>query len=307
MSAVAARAARKILAEGKVGPRTPPRVPFRARAVVILTPVALAGLAAVAGCGTAASSTAQPVTVPSAPISSAAPAAPTPSPSLAPTQDVPDSAPPATSADDGSAGLSAVLNMQDGQGDSYSQTFTFSSPEPESDVADVINGMSTCQLGVAIPARNLVVPVQITTTLTTSVQTQIPIEMDLGQYDSDESNAGIPGDVVYQTSSGDLCATDQPGADVTLNQGQTATTQAWIVLQNAITPAYPDGDTAQLGTNFIFFGYAGTGLVTSAHGTAVCSGDSQTSESDAPPYLVFAGQDPSGEGCNGTYSASSSS
>lgn len=197
--------------------------------------------------------------------------------------------------------------MQDGQGDSYTQTFAFSSPEPESDVPDAINGVQTCQLGVAIPTRNLVIPVQITTTLTTSVQTQIQIEMDLGQYDSNDSNAGIPGDVVYQTTSGDLCATDQPGANVTLSQGQTVTTQAWIVLQNAITPAYPNGDTAQLGTNFIFLGYAGSGIVTSAHGTAVCSGDPQTAESDAPPFLVFAGQDPSGEGCSGTYSASSSS
>jgi hypothetical protein len=303
VSAVAARAVLEILAKGKVRSRMLRCVPLGARAGMILTPAALAGLAAVAGCSSAASSTVQPVAVPSAPISSAPPAAAS---SSAATADVPYSAPPTTSAGDGPAGLSAVLTMQDGQGDSYTQTFTFSSPEPESDVPDVINGVQTCQLGVAIAARNLVVPVQIATTLTTSVQTQIPIEMDLGQYDSDAANAGLPGDVVYQTSSGDLCATNEPGGDVTLSQGQTVTTQAWIVLQNAVTPAYPGGDSAQLGTNFIFFGYVGSGIVTSATGTAVCSGDPQTAQSDAPPYLVFAGQAPSGEGCNGTYSTSSS-
>ena len=193
--------------------------------------------------------------------------------------------------------------MQDGQGDSYTQTFTFGSPEPESDVSDAINGMQTCELGVAIPARNLVVPVQITTTLTTSVQTQVQIGMNIAQYNSDDSNAGLPGDIIYQTTSGDLCETDQPGAEVTLSQGQSATTQAWIVLQNAITPAYPDGDLAELGTNFIYFGYTGESGVTSAQGTAVCNGAPQTQQTSSPPYLVFAGNAPSGEGCDGKYTA----
>jgi hypothetical protein len=195
--------------------------------------------------------------------------------------------------------------MTDGQGDSFTQTFAFGSPEPESDVPDVINGVTTCTLGVAIPARNLVVPVQITTTLTTSVQTQIPLELDVSQYSSVNPNSGIPGDVIYQTTSGDQCATDQPGGDVTLSQGQSATTRAWLVLQDAITPSYPNGDQAALGANFIFFGYAGSGSVTSAHGTAVCTGDPTTNEMDSPPYLVFAGNAPSGEGCDGQYTASS--
>lgn len=202
------------------------------------------------------------------------------------------------------AGDSAVLTMKDGQGDSYTQTLTFGSPESESDVPDAISGVQTCQLAVAIPARNLVVPVQITTTLTTSVQTQIPIALDISQYSSQDSNAGLPGDVVYRTTAGDQCATDQTGAEVTLSEGQSATTQAWIVLQNAVTPAYPDGDQAQLGVNFIYFGYAGTDEVTSAQGTAVCTGDPQTQQMYSPPYLVFAGSAPSGEGCDGQYTVS---
>jgi hypothetical protein len=196
--------------------------------------------------------------------------------------------------------------MKDGQGDSYTQTFAFGSPEPESNVPDAINGMQTCELGVAIPARNLVVPVQITTTLTTSVQTQIPIQIDVTDYaqtgfSTAGPNAGIPGDVVYQTTAGDQCETNQEGAQVTLSQGQSATTQAWIVLQDAITPAYPDGDVAQLGENFVYFG--DDNAVTSAQGAAVCSGNSQTQETYSPPYLVFVGNAPSGEGCDGQYTA----
>jgi hypothetical protein len=276
----------------------PSHVSWRTPAGMILVPAVCIGLATVAGCGSGASYVAQPAAASSAAFSSAPPS------SQVTTEGSPDGSPSAGSPGDGSSGLTAVLNMQDGQGDSFTQTLTFGSPEPESDVPDAISGMQTCELGVAIPARNLVVPVQITTTLTTSVQTQLPIGMNIGQYDSADANAGLPGDVIYETTSGDLCATDQTGADVTLSQGQSAATQAWIVLQNAITPAYPDGDTAQLGTNFIYFGYAGSGEVTSAQGTAVCTGDPQTQQSYAPPFLIFAGNAPSGEGCDGTYSGS---
>jgi hypothetical protein len=263
----------------------------RVRVAVILSPAACAILTITSGCGSGASIAAQPPAAPSAAIAS------TPPSSQADSQ-------PASSSGNSSSGLGAVVNMQDGQGDSYSQTFTFGSLEPESDVPEVISGVQTCQLGVAIPARNLVVPVKITTTLNSSVQTQISIQVNISQYSSDESNAGIPGDVIYQLTSGAQCATDQPGGVVTLSQGQSVTTQAWIVLQDAITPAYPNGDTAQLGTNFIYFSYAGSSDVTSAQGTAVCNGDPQTNQTESPPFLVFAGNAPSGEGCNGTYTAS---
>ena len=279
----------------------PSHISLRGRAAMIVVPAACVVLTAVAGCSSAAST----VTDPEAASSTTIPAAPASSQV---------SSPPSTSAsspDDGSSGGSAVVSMKDSEGDSYTQTFAFGNPEPESDVSDAINGVQTCQLGVAIPARNLVVPVQITTTLTTGVQTQIPIEIEVTDYAQTGSstagpNAGIPGDVVYQTTSGDQCETDQEGAQVTLSQGQSATTQAWIVLQDAITPAYPDGDVAQLGENFVFFGYAGDSDVTSAQGSAVCTGDPQTSQMYSPPYLVFAGNPPSGEGCDGRYTAPSS-
>ena len=190
--------------------------------------------------------------------------------------------------------------MQDAQGDSFTQSFTFGSPEPEAGVTDVINGVQTCQLGVAIPARNLVVPVQVVTTLNTSIQAQLPVQMTIGQFSS-ELNEGLPADFIYQTTGGDLCsAGGQPGADVTLSQGQSSTTQAWIVLQDAITPAHPEGDAAQLGANFIYFN---AGAVTSAHGTAVCTGDAQTQQMDAPPFLHFAGKVPAGEDCSASYTA----
>src|ERR1700683_802728 len=269
----------------------PCHISRRARVAVILVPAACAALAAIVGCGSGATIAAEPPAV----ASSAPPSSPA---------DSPAGAPAASSSGDSSSGLGAVLNMQDGQGDSYTQTFTFGSPEPESDAPDVINGVQTCELGVAIPARNLVVPVQITTTLTSSVQTQIPIQMNISQYSSDDSNAGIPSDIIYRTTSGDQCETDQPGGVVTLSQGQSATTRAWIVLQDAITPAYPNGDTAQLGTNFIYFSYAGTGNVTSAQGTAVCNGDPQTNQMESPPFMVFAGTAHSGAGCDGNYTAS---
>jgi hypothetical protein len=277
---------------------------------MILVLTVFAGLTVVTGCGSAAS---PPSAGPSATIDVA------PSPlqvtTPAPNASVSDTLPAGTAATSsgggssgsGSSGDNAVLYMRDGQGDSFTQTFAFGSPEPESDVSDAIDGMQTCQLTPAIPSRNLVVPVQITTTLTTSVQTQIPIEVDVTDYaqagySTAGPNAGIPGDVIYRTTSGDLCATDQTGAEVTLSQGQSATTQAWIVLQDAITPAYPNGDQAQLGVNFIYFGSAGEGDVTSAQGTAVCTGDPQTQQMYSPPYLVFAGNAPSGEGCDGRYS-----
>jgi hypothetical protein len=283
----------------------PSHISLRGRAGMILVPAACVVLTAVAGCSGAASTVADPAvgsptTIPAAPASSqvSTPAS-TPASASASSSD-------AGSSGAGSSGGSAVVNMKDGQGDSYTQTFAFGSPEPESNVPDAVSGMQTCELGVAIPARNLVVPVQITTTLTTSVQTQIPIQMDVTDYaqtgfGTAGPNAGIPGDVVYQTTAGDQCETNQEGAQVTLGQGQSATTQAWIVLQDAITPAYPDGDLAQLGENFVYFGDDNT--VTSAQGAAVCSGNSQTQETYSPPYLVFVGNAPSGEGCDGQYTA----
>lgn len=271
----------------------------RARARMILVPVACACLAAVAGCGAASTSAAVLATSPPPQMTTAAPGA-----QAAVSTPVSTPASSATAApDDGSSGGNAVVNMKDGQGDAYTESFTFGAPEPESGVPDAVDGLQACQLGVAIPARNLVIPVRITTTLTTSVQTQIPIEMDEEQFSSDDPDAGIPGDVVYQTTSGDQCATDSPGADVTLSQGQSATTQAWIVLQQAITPAYPDGDQAQLGVNFIYFGASGPSDVTSAQGTAICGGDPQTAQMYSPPFLDFAGDLPAGEGCDGSYTA----
>ena len=78
-------------------------------------------------------------------------------------------------------------------GDLYKQAYTFGSPEAEANVPDAVNGVQTCQLGVANPARNLVVPVQVTTTLTTSVQTRIPVELEVTDYTRPGPNAGVPG------------------------------------------------------------------------------------------------------------------
>lgn len=274
--------------------RMPGYILRRARAGMILVPAACVSLTAVAGCSGAASTASTSMAQLPVVSSTAAHVAAGSSAAVSAT---------ASSSGGSSSGYSAVVNMHDGQGDSYTQTFTFGSPEPESDVPDAINGLETCQLGVAIPSRNLVVPVQITTTLTTSIQTQIPIEMNVSQYSSTDANSGIPGDVVYQTTAGDQCETGQEGGQATLSQGQSATTQAWIVLQDAIDPAYPNGDPAQLGVNFVYFGYPGSDDVTSAQGSAVCNGDPQTQQQFSPPYLVFAGNAPSGEGCGGNYTA----
>lgn len=279
----------------------------RLRAAMFAVPAACACLAAMAGCGAAAptASVSPPPVTASATLAVASPS-PQPTAAAPTTPATPaagDTAP--SSSGVGSSGGNAVVTMQDGQGDSYTQSFTFGSPEPESDLPDVINGLQTCQLGVADPARNLVVPVQITTTLNSSIQTQIPLEMDEEQFSSDDNYAGIPGDIVYQTTSGDLCATDTTGGDVTLDQGQSVTTQAWIVLQQAITPDYPNGDAAQLGTNFIFFGYPGSDDVASAQGTAVCTGDPATAQVYSPPFLHYVGDVPAGEGCGDDYTATS--
>jgi hypothetical protein len=272
----------------------PGYVPRRSQAAMLLIPAVFMSLAAVAACG-AASTTSTSLTQPASDSSGAAPVT---TPPLQGT-----TAPPTTSAavptPASPPGDSAVVNMQSSQGDAFTQSFSFGSPEPESDVPDVINGVQTCQLGVPIPARNLVVPVRITTTLNTSIQTQLPIEMNIGQFSS-ELTDGLPVDFIYQTTGGDLCSTgNQPGADVTLSQGQSTTTQAWIVLQDAVTPAHPNGDPAQLGANFIYFN---AGAVTSAQGAAVCNGDAQTQQMDSPPFLRFAGNVPAGEDCSGKYS-----
>ena len=71
------------------------------------------------------------------------------------------------------------------------------------------------------------------------------------------------------------------------------TTQAWIVLQDAITPAYPEGDCPPQPalTSSSSASLAGQlASVTSAQGPAVCNGDPQTQQTYSPPYLVFAGE-----------------
>jgi len=218
---------------------------------------------------------------------------------------MPASSSATASARGGPGGYSADLNLKDSQGDTYTQSFTFGSPQAEASVPDAVSGVQSCQLGVAIPARNLVVPVQVTTTLITSVQTQIPIQLYVSDFPQPGPDAGIPGVVVYQNSAGDQCETNQPGAEVTLSQGQSVTTQAWIVLQDAITPAYPAGDVAELGANFVALSVAGGSFasVTSAQGSAVCTGDPQAQPVYAQPYLLFAGSPPPGEGCTGQYTA----
>src|SRR6185437_192960 len=173
-----------------------PVVSRRVLAKMILVLAACAGLWAVGGCsnGSPAAShgTVQPPTQ-----SAQAAAVPTAASAAGgtPTR-MPASSSATASARGGPGGYSADLNLKDSQGDTYTQSFTFGSPQAEASVPDAVSGVQSCQLGVAIPARNLVVPVQVTTTLTTSVQTQIPIQLYVSDFPQPGPDAGIPGVVV---------------------------------------------------------------------------------------------------------------
>ncbi len=202
-------------------------------------------------------------------------------------------------------GTGDTVSITDGQGDSYTQVISFGTPGVESQYQDAVSGMETCQVVPPIPARNIAVPVTITTTLNSSIQTQIPVSLDAGPFISggqdNPSTLGLQGAmVIYQTSVGDQCEPGgTTGAEVTLSQGQSATVQAWLVFVDAVSPSHPLGDPAALGQTYV-------AVVQGAHATGpdVCSGNTETDTSSTagPPYLHFAGTVYPFENCTGSYS-----
>uniref|UniRef100_UPI00260DE820 hypothetical protein n=1 Tax=Trebonia sp. TaxID=2767075 RepID=UPI00260DE820 len=180
-----------------------------------------------------------------------------------------------------------TFSYHDSNGDSLTQTYSFGTPVPESQLPDIAQQAAGCELGLGSDTNesaNLVVPVTVTTTLNSDVDTNASFDF-VGSSIIPGGNGTQPlplGETfVYNTSQGYICTGegDDNGTTISLSltQGSSAEVDAWIVLNGAISPDYPDGNPAAIGLTGISpqitpgFSEAGSSTLT-ASGPAVCTG-----------------------------------
>ena len=237
-----------------------------------LGPALLLGLAA---CGSSAS------------LTSSAPSTPA---------DTQTTAPPATSAaastpaDSGAtastpaaagASTAATITYTDSNGDSVTETYSIGVLVPETQLPDVQQQADSCTLPDISDSTNLVVPVTVTTTLSSSVSLNATLLFTgdaPGVNPSDPSATALITTFVYQYAGGYSC-NDMSGASggvgLSLTPGQAVVTNAWVILDDAISPNYPTGNPNSIGMT-LFIPHMGIGGVPNSakstiSGPAVCT------------------------------------
>jgi hypothetical protein len=213
----------------------------------------------------------------------------------------------------GTGSIAATFSYRDSNGDSLTQTYSFGSPVPESQLPDIAQQADSCELGLGSDTNdsaNLVIPVTVTTTLNSDVATNASFDF--------VGSSIIPGGngtqtmplgetFVYNTSQGYICTSEgnDNGTTISLSltQGSPAEVDAWIVLNGAISPDYPDGNPAAIGLTGISpqlnpgFSEASSGTLT-ASGPAVCTGGQPLTSGTLSLLLHIGGTVYSSEDCN---------
>ncbi len=219
----------------------------------------------------------------------------------------------------GTGPIAATFSYHDSNGDSLTQTYSFGTPVPESQLPDIAQQAAGCELGLGSDTNesaNLVVPVTVTTTLNSDVDTNASFDF--------VGSSIIPGGngtqtlplgetFVYNTSQGYICTGegDDNGTTISLSltQGSSAEVDAWIVLNGAISPDYPDGNPAAIGLTGISpqitpgFSEAGSSTLT-ASGPAVCTGGQLDTSGSLSILLHIGGTVYSSEDCDSQASSS---
>lgn len=263
--------------------------------------LAIGVVAALAACSGTASSF--PSTLPP---STAAPAS-SPSPSASGTAAATPAASPSgatTATATGTATAGATFTYQDSDGDSLTETYTFGAPVPATQLSDVYQAAGGCYPGSPSQSAALVFPVAITTTLNSDVSTNVVLSFDSvpltvpQSAPADESDVFIPVFVYYYSDGSYDCSLEGAGNDGTagyllsLSPGVPAKVEAWVVLNGAIFPKYPNGNPASIGvTGFwpnITPGFMASGVAGSlaVSGPAVCT---QGDTSGDSAFLHFGG------------------
>lgn len=210
-------------------------------------------------------------------------------------------------------GAKATFRYSDSSGDTVTQEWSFGIPEPESNLPDVAQAASGCEVGTGSDSSvsaNLVVPVTVTTTLNSGVSANASLALLASPMLGSGASPPVPLDevFVYDTGQGYTCTdeSDDNGTVVSfgLSQGSPDDLQAWAVLNGAISAAYPAGNPASIGVTGVSpqfnpgFSEAAT-VSYSGRGPAVCT----SSDALRDPFLHIGGTVFGWEHCDGRVSA----
>lgn len=214
----------------------------------------------------------------------------------------PGSAPAQPQATSSNSPGTAELDYADSTGDSLTMSYSFSSPEPGSRLRQVAQAGLGCAADRPAAAAELVIPFTVSVTLNSDVS------MNVGLSTAAAALGYAQYEVVYGTvSSGFSCQgpVNDTGADVPFSlgrRGDTARATAWLVLDNAATPAQPKGSQDRIGRmGLVPVVYEGSGLrLSSASGQAVCTAGSMQ---NTPVWLHVGGTVFSSQHCGRAYRA----
>jgi hypothetical protein len=253
----------------------------------------------VAACSSASSTAPSSQSAATTPTATASPeVSPTTGSGVSPTPTASVTATPAAESGDAPA---ATLTYQDSNGDSLTQKYYFGAPETGTQLSDIAEAADGCAVGSPDDSAAIVVPMTVTTTLNSSVGTNAGLAFSWpGTLDPPTA---IPGEeslatiFVYNLTTGYTCANQistEAGTELDLSQGVPVSISAWVVLEEVISPDYPDGNPALLGTTGFQVslnpGFGSPGGTLGASGPAVCTGGiANFGEGEDAFFLHFAG------------------
>jgi hypothetical protein len=253
--------------------------------------LSLAGLLLI-GCSTACGSSSSSALQAAPRTQSAPPASSTPAsqPSTTPT-------PVATSAPSGSA----TLVFSDGEGNKWSQVWSFAQPVAEStlpQVASATGASSDCApVGNPGPSQDLAIPFTAITSLDSSMSVSTSFYIAAADI--------LNGVIVYNGSTGLTCVagsdSNSVGISLNLSPGSSFNTQGWIVLFDEINPDHPHGDAGDVGQQGIVpTFYNEPAPITAASGPDACTGENTAT---TPIWVHIGGTVTGSDECGGGYKA----
>lgn len=246
---------------------------------------------ALAGCQSSLPAAAGPGSTPGA-----APTAATITPTAPP-----GSAPAQHQAASSNSPGAAELDFADSTGDSLTMSYSFSPPEPGSHLRRIAQAGLGCAAGRPALAAELVIPFTVSVTLNSGVS------MNIGLSTAAAALGYAQYQVVYDTGGGYSCQgpVNDTGAEVPFSlgrRGDTARATAWLVLDNAVSGAQPEGSQDRIGRmGLVPVVYEGNGLrLSSASGLAVCTAANMQ---NTPVWLHVGGTVFSSQHCGQAYQA----
>lgn len=179
----------------------------------------------------------------------------------------------------GTDGRTTTFQIVNQDGDTASGTLVIGEPGPATSFGEVI---SACGPALGPPERQLVIPVEVTLTLTSSMAAGAGMLL--------ESRNGLDTTDDLSVSSGTgNCTNARNGLNWQLQPGQSGTGTVFYIDRDGITPNFPSGDPAKLST----FGVYAIASVGSADGNevtwsgALATGCTNSNADTQPPTLTL--------------------